>query len=265
MQQTLAQERNALYNIQTYLNVPFALKSCQCLNFTIQQKAQLQTQVNKIDAQIKLLETRLYQNTSGNPYVNPNCPNGNCPIVKTLKVQISQLKNYSKIMSSTLNSNCCNRTLYTFRDNLAGYSSWIYGNITYQQYQASVIKRANGTKIANCPVSTPFVNISNNACYKCPSNKPVYDLGLSKCVPACQNTGLILDMKTHQCAYNTTCNIGYYWNNVTHKCQISLGSSSRCPLNLPHWNYSLLTCTLCPHKKPFFDIHVRACRACTVN
>ena len=197
--------------------------------------------------------------------MNPNCPNGNCAMVKTLRVQIVQLKNYAQIMNSTLNSNCCNRGLYIFRDNLVGSSSWVYGNMTYQQYQASVLKRANGTKIATCPSSTPFVNTSTNICFKCPSSNPVYDLGLSKCVPACQAKGLILDMKTRQCAYNTTCAVGLYWNNVTHKCQISLGSSSRCPLILPHWNSSLLTCQLCPNKKPFFDIHIRACRACTAN
>ena len=85
LQQTLASESNALYNIQKYLSVPFALKSCECLNFTAKQRSQLQSQVNKVDLQIKVLLVRLYQNTSGNPYVNKNCTNGNCPVANQIK------------------------------------------------------------------------------------------------------------------------------------------------------------------------------------
>ena len=38
LQETLAEERDALYNIEKYLSLPFALKSCECLNFTDAQK-----------------------------------------------------------------------------------------------------------------------------------------------------------------------------------------------------------------------------------
>lgn len=38
LQETLAEERDALYNVQKYLSLPFALKSCECLNFTDVQK-----------------------------------------------------------------------------------------------------------------------------------------------------------------------------------------------------------------------------------
>ena len=168
-------------------------------------------------------------------------------------------------MNNTLNSNCCNRALYIFRDNLQSNGSWIYGNTTYKQYIAQVLKRANGTKIAICPPQLPFVNITTNACFMCPSSKPVYNLSNSSCVLPCQAQGLILNMKIHQCSYNTTCNSGYYFNNITHKCQISLGSSSRCPLNLPYWNQTNLSCQLCPKSTPYFDAPIRACRACTAN
>lgn len=49
LQETLAEERDALYIFQQYLNVPFALKSCECLNFTEGQKKQLQTQINEVN------------------------------------------------------------------------------------------------------------------------------------------------------------------------------------------------------------------------
>jgi|JI9StandDraft_2_1071091.scaffolds.fasta_scaffold274875_1 peptidoglycan hydrolase CwlO-like protein len=38
LQETLAEERDALYNIEKYLSLPYALKSCECLNFTEAQK-----------------------------------------------------------------------------------------------------------------------------------------------------------------------------------------------------------------------------------
>ena len=159
----------------------------------------MQTEVNKVDAQIKLLLVRLYQNSSGNPYVNKNCPNGNCPVVNQLKTEIAQLTNYAKIMNNTLNSNCCNRTLYIFRDNLLTTAPWIYGNITYQQYQSSVLTRANGSKIATCPPSLPFVNVTTNGCFLCPSKTPVYDLSLSKCIPSCQSQGFVMNNISHKC------------------------------------------------------------------
>ena len=155
--------------------------------------------MNKVDAQIKILEVRLYQNTSGNPYVNKYCPNGNCAMVNQLKTEIAQLTSYAQIMNNTLNSNCCNRTLYTFRDNLLTTAPWIFGNITYQQYQTSVLKRANGSKIATCPPSLPFVNVTTNGCFLCPSKTPIYDLNLSKCIPACPINGMILNNQTHKC------------------------------------------------------------------
>lgn len=34
LQENLAEERDSLFNIQNYLNVPFALRSCQCVNVT---------------------------------------------------------------------------------------------------------------------------------------------------------------------------------------------------------------------------------------
>jgi hypothetical protein len=56
LQQTLAQESNALYNIENYLTVPYALKSCECLNFTTAEKAQLQQQIANVSDQILVLQ-----------------------------------------------------------------------------------------------------------------------------------------------------------------------------------------------------------------
>ena len=71
--------------------MPFALKSCECLNFTAVQKTELQAQIAKIEIQIKLLKINLTSNTTGNPYINPECPGGSCPVVDEIKSQIAQL------------------------------------------------------------------------------------------------------------------------------------------------------------------------------
>ena len=246
--------------------MPFALKSCECLNFTTSQQAQLQAQVTNVSAQINLLQARLNSNASGSPYINAHCPSGNCPVVNSLRSQILQLKAYASLMNSTVHSNCCNRTLYVLRDNLASYPFWIYGNTTHQNYTASLLNRTNGSKVAVCPANLPFVNVSTNQCFVCPPSDPLYDLGQSKCIPACSsNSSLMLNITSHTCVINRTCNPGYFFNNKTQNCTFSLGTSSRCPPSTPVWNGSTLQCQYCKASEPYFDIAIRACRACTAN
>jgi hypothetical protein len=48
LQESLADERDALFNIQNYLNVPFALRSCQCVNLTQPQKDSLKIQIQNV-------------------------------------------------------------------------------------------------------------------------------------------------------------------------------------------------------------------------
>ena len=121
-------------------------------------------------------------------------------------------------MNSTINSNCCNRTLYIFKDNLVNYPFWIYGNITYSQYISQLQNRSNGSKIATCPSTLPFVNATTNVCFVCPSHLPIYNLTSGTCFAGCHSLGLILNLTTHQCGFNTTCALGMYWNSQTLKC-----------------------------------------------
>ena len=50
------------------------------------------------------METKLTTDANGKPYDNPECPSGNCEVVKELKREIAQLKTYSKIMQDTVTS-----------------------------------------------------------------------------------------------------------------------------------------------------------------
>lgn len=76
LQESMANERDSLFNLQTYLNVPFALRACQCLNLTQQQKDQLTAQIQDVQTSINTLESAL-----DGPYANPKCPDGQCEVV----------------------------------------------------------------------------------------------------------------------------------------------------------------------------------------
>lgn len=52
LQENLANERDSLYNVQNYLNVPFALRSCQCVNVTQEEKDTLEQQINTVQKSI---------------------------------------------------------------------------------------------------------------------------------------------------------------------------------------------------------------------
>jgi hypothetical protein len=75
----------------------------------------------------------------------------------------------------------------------------------------------------------------------------------------------MLNTTSHTCVINTTCNSGYIFDNATQRCIKSLGTSSRCPPSTPVWNGSTLQCQYCRASEPYFDIAIRACRACTAN
>ena len=85
LQETLANERDALYNIQTYLAVPFALRSCQCVNLTTAAKEQLETQIKNAQKSIGQLQHSINFDNDGSPYENPLCPGGKCAAVQTVK------------------------------------------------------------------------------------------------------------------------------------------------------------------------------------
>lgn len=168
-------------------------------------------------------------------------------------------------MTETVTSECCKKITYLFRDNLAETSQWIYGNITEKEYRDNLTKRAEAGKMATCTASLPFVNISNNECFKCPTDKPIFDLGKRVCVEQCEKQSLILNTTTHQCTHNHTCQTGMVFNNKTKKCQADLGTTAVCPVNRPVWDDDSLSCQLCSSAHPFYDINVKSCRKCTEN
>ena len=48
LQEGLADERDSLYSIQQYLNLPFNERSCQCFNFTDELKLKLKDSIDEV-------------------------------------------------------------------------------------------------------------------------------------------------------------------------------------------------------------------------
>lgn len=76
---------------------------------------------------ITQLESIVNTDSSGKPYENPNCPNGQCAAVGTINIEVKQMKNYIRIMNDTITSECCKIVHYIFHDNLVSTNSWVYG------------------------------------------------------------------------------------------------------------------------------------------
>ena len=84
--------------------MPFALRSCQCLNLTQPQKDQLSAQIQEVQTSINALQLALEGDGNGKPYENPKCPEGKCAVVQEIRRQLDQMRSYEKIMSDTATS-----------------------------------------------------------------------------------------------------------------------------------------------------------------
>jgi peptidoglycan hydrolase CwlO-like protein len=92
----IADERDSLYNIETYINLPFEIEPCYPINLSDTQRAQLQQQINNVNQSLINLQS---QTTS--------CLN--CSQVTEIQTQIKQNSNYLNSISATVNSGCLPR------------------------------------------------------------------------------------------------------------------------------------------------------------
>lgn len=65
-------------------------------------------------------------------------------------------------MNETVNSDCCKKVSYIFRDNLIDTSQWIYGNSTEKLYRDHILARKGTGNMTKCSPSLPFVNEALN-------------------------------------------------------------------------------------------------------
>ena len=78
LQETLADERDQLYNMQTLLQLPFTLMDCECVQLDQEQQDEIIDSINDVSAQVDEMEDRLNTDTDGITYENPDCAGGDC-------------------------------------------------------------------------------------------------------------------------------------------------------------------------------------------
>ncbi len=90
LQETLADERDAIYTVEQKLNQPFALISCQCLNLTDELKEQLQAQIAQTESEVSSLNAAIHKH-----YENPACDDTlNCSTLAEISLQSKRLSEY---------------------------------------------------------------------------------------------------------------------------------------------------------------------------
>ena len=59
VQEGIAQERDSLYNIESYLNLPLNLKACTCVNFTDEKREEMKQTLKKLSGNIETLKSKV--------------------------------------------------------------------------------------------------------------------------------------------------------------------------------------------------------------
>jgi hypothetical protein len=54
----MADERDTLYNMSTYMNLPFEIEPCYPVNLTSEQRDQLQQQINNVNQSLINLQSQ---------------------------------------------------------------------------------------------------------------------------------------------------------------------------------------------------------------
>jgi queuine/archaeosine tRNA-ribosyltransferase len=89
-------ERDILFNIQSYLSLPFNYSLCDCYDFTDRQKAKLQEHVNTLKQSLETL------NSDANLEVK-------CKLMEEVKGEVRRQLQFVSGIQAILNSNCCTK------------------------------------------------------------------------------------------------------------------------------------------------------------
>jgi hypothetical protein len=134
LSETLAEERDIITRVESYLSLPFSLSACQCLNIT--DKADVEKALQGIQIALQ----KLTQEAS-------RCEL--CPQIREINGQILKESQYVTNIRQILDADCCagqqpprvekttgavNLNTSTFITNLEG-TKWIYGNTSEKEYK----------------------------------------------------------------------------------------------------------------------------------
>lgn len=164
----LADERDSLYNIETYLDRPTKYEPCQKVQLTEEQKKNLTAQVQKVRTQLEKLDSKLNF-----------CKT--CPEIKELKAEVLKSYNYLLAIEASVNSGCLkkpyelpkqqavglvNLAKSIYKDNLKA-TNWNYGSMTTWDFKKMVFKSTTQYNQTSCPLATPYVSSDGKSCMQC--------------------------------------------------------------------------------------------------
>lgn len=182
LQETIANERDILFNIQEYLQLPFNYSLCDCYKFTEEQKAKLHEDIGAVKAAIAALQ-------------KDSALEGENKFMDEVRSEVKRQLSYINSVEAILNSQCCGK-----RKNLIGgekasgladigasqyqtnlrAKNWIYDGMTSSELRLRYFSRASSWNITNCPLEKPFA--SAGECINCEGSTPYWSMRLERCV-----------------------------------------------------------------------------------
>lgn len=178
----MALERDILFNIESYLTLPFGVSKCDCYSFSDAEKNRLNKDIQNIKESLNSLN----RVTSGVPQ---------CDQIQPIKGEVRRQLQYIKTVEENLNAPCCGTheskkrpnqqatgltdvSRYTFQTNIKA-NNWIYGGLTRSELRLRYFSWSASRNVINCPLSTPFFN--GKGCINCEGEYPYWDMAKERC------------------------------------------------------------------------------------
>lgn len=272
LEDTMADERYLLDELQQTHVLPLSLKSVNCTNITQQDLSQIQISIQQIQGDLNDLNNTINQLEAN--ITTPDNYTSTC--IQNLRLQRDWAENYLKTLQQQLLVQCptplpaanltsnigiANVTAYQNISNLNN-SNWIYGNTTQSQYYLNLFQLITSNNVTNCPASAPFVLAGTTNCSNCYDPTPLFDVSTSKCV-ACPSHS-VYDANQRQCITNVTCPQGATYNSAANTCVCAsvnpFYNGTVCvSCYLPnYWNKTSLSCMSCP-KGSIYRVDLEKC------
>lgn len=178
LEESLANERDILLGITSYLSLPFNYSLCDCLNFSDQQKARLREDVATIRRALSAV-------------ASDQAIREKCALAEAVQAEVARQTRYVDALEQTLGARCCGkRDQSAWKQSASGFAdlsnsqfqtnlkarNWIYGGMSASELRLRYFSRAASANVTNCPLSTPFA--SGGVCVNCEGDSPLWDMRL---------------------------------------------------------------------------------------
>lgn len=178
----MANERDTLFNIQSYLSLPFNYSLCDCYTFTEEQKSKLTEHVSTLRQSIEVLQKNAALEVE-------------CRLMQDVKSEAQRQLGYVDGLDKILKSDCCGkRTSSTSTQSASGIAdlstsqyqtnikakNWIYDGLSASELRLRYFSWSASRNVTNCPIETPFA--SGGKCINCEGDSPIWSMRLERCL-----------------------------------------------------------------------------------